>query len=210
MGRQTRQARRAQERRAQARGRQAAQRPDRKWVLAGVAVVLAAVALFVVLNATNTGPSGVTGTPTAIPAASVDGIGCNPGGEVVTFHQHAHLTLMNKGKQVSIPALIGFNVDHDCLFWIHTHQGEEGVIHMESPKKIVPKLSTFFKIWGEPLTSQRIGPITVAAGEQVRTYVNGKVYSGNPADIPLARHQDITVEVGPPFVKPQPFAFGTL
>ena len=55
MGRQTRQARRAQERRAQARGRQAAQRPDRKWVLAGVAVVLAAVALLVVFNATNTG-----------------------------------------------------------------------------------------------------------------------------------------------------------
>jgi hypothetical protein len=168
------------------------------------------VALLVVFNATNTGTSGPTATPTAIPAASIDGVGCNPGGEVVTYHQHAHLTLFDKGKQVAIPALIGFNVDHDCLFWIHTHQGEEGVIHMEAPNKIVPKLITFFKIWGEPLNSQQIGPITVSAGEQVRTYVNGKLYAGNPAAVPLPKHQQIVIEVGPPFVKPPTFAFGTL
>src|SRR5579859_3118284 len=107
MGRQTRQARRAQERRAQARGRQAARGPDRKWLLAGVAVVLAAVALLVVLNATNIGTSSATPTATAVPAAAVDGIGCNPGGEVVTYHEHAHLTLVDKGRQVNIPSLIG-------------------------------------------------------------------------------------------------------
>ncbi len=210
MGRQTRQARRAQERRAQARGHQANQGPDRKWLLVGVAVVLAAVALLVLFNATNVGGSTATPTATAIPAAAIDGIGCNPGGEVVTYHQHAHLTLIDKGKQVNIPALIGFDVNHDCLFWIHTHTGEEGVIHMEAPSKIVPKLVTFFKIWGEPLNSQRIGPITVVAGEQVRSYVNGKLYAGNPAAIPLPKHQQVVIEVGPPFVKPQPFAFGTL
>src|SRR5947209_16229628 len=120
MGRQTRQARRAQERRAQARGRQATQGPDRKWVLAGVAVVLAAVALLAYVYASN-GGSGSTSsaTPTAVPAASVNGIGCNPGGEVVAYHEHAHLTLIDKGKEVAVPALIGFNVDHDCLFWVH-------------------------------------------------------------------------------------------
>src|SRR5579859_8150286 len=110
MGRQTRQARRAQERRAQTRGHQAAKGPDRKWLLAGVAVVLAAVALLVVFNATNIGNNSATPTATAVPAASINGIGCNPGGEVVTYHQHAHLALIDKGKQVSIPALIGFNV----------------------------------------------------------------------------------------------------
>jgi hypothetical protein len=175
-----------------------------------VAVVLAVVALLVVLNATNVGTNTATATATAIPAPAVAGIGCNPGGEVVTYHEHAHLTLIDKGKQVAIPALIGFDVNHDCLYWIHTHTNEEGVIHMEAPSKIVPKLSTFFKIWGEPLNTQRIGPITVSAGEQLRTYVNGKLYSGNPVDIPLPRHQQVVIEVGPPFVKPQPFAFGTL
>ncbi len=210
MGRQTRQARRAQERRAQARGRQAAKGPDRKWLLAGAAVVLAVVALLVVFNATNAGNSTGIATPTAVPAAAIDGIGCNPGGEVVTYHEHAHLTLIDKGKQVSIPALIGFNVNHDCLFWIHTHTNEEGVIHMEAPSKIVPKVSTFFKIWGEPLTAQKIGPITVAPGEQVKTFVNGKLYAGNPGDVTLPKHQQVVIEVGPPFITPPTFKFGTL
>jgi hypothetical protein len=81
---------------------------------------------------------------------------------------------------------------------------------MEAPHKIVPKLVTFFKIWGEPLNSTHIGPITVTPGEQVKTYVNGKLYAGNPADIPLPKHQQVVIEVGPPFVKPPTFAFGTL
>lgn len=210
MGRQTRQARRAQERRAQARGRQANQGPDRKWLLAGVAVVLAAVALLVVFNATNAGNSSASATPTAVPAAAVDGVGCNPGGEVVTYHEHAHLALFDKGKHVAIPSLIGFDVNHDCLFWIHTHSGEEGVIHMESPHKIVPKLVTFFKIWREPLNSRRIGPIPVTSGEQVKTFVDGKVYAGNLGNIRLSKHRQVVIEVGPPFVKPPTFKFGTL
>jgi hypothetical protein len=207
MGRQTRQARRAQERRAQTRGRHASQGPDRKWLLAGVAVVLAAVALFVVLNATNLGSSSATATATAVPAVAVNGVGCNPGGEVVDFHEHAHLALFNKGKSVSVPALIGFDVNHDCLYWVHTHQPSEGIIHMEAPHKIVPTLATFFKIWNTPLTATQIGPIKVASGEQVRTYVNGKIYSGNPASIKLPRHQQVVIEVGPPFVPPPTFTF---
>jgi hypothetical protein len=209
MGRQTRQARRAQERRAQARGRQAAQGPDRKWVLAGIAVVLAAVALLVVFNATNTGTSGPTVTPTAIPAASIDRIGCNPGGEVVTYHQHAHLAMIDKGKNVPIPALIGFDVNHDCLFWVHTHSPSNGIIHEEAPSKIVPTLGTFFKIWQAPLTPTQIGPMKVASGEQVRTYVNGKRYDGSLAAIKLPRHADVVIEVGPPFVKPPKFNFAS-
>jgi hypothetical protein len=211
MGRQTRQARRAQERRAQARGRQSAQGPDRKWLLAGVAVVLAAVALLAYFYATNGGSgSAETATPTAVPAAAIDGVGCNPGGEVVTYHQHAHLALYEKGKHIAVPALIGFDVNHDCLFWLHTHQGEEGVIHMEAPSKIEPKLSTFFKIWREPLNSQQIGTIKVTSGEQVKTFLNGQPYAGDPANIPLVRHEQIVIEVGPPFVKPPSFTFGTL
>lgn len=207
MGRQTRQARRAQERRAHARGQQAAKGPDRKWLLLGVAIVLAVVALLVVLNATNIGSSSATPTATAVPAAAINGIGCNPGGEVVTYHQHAHLALIDKGKQVAIPALIGFDVNHDCLFWVHTHSPSYGIIHEEAPSKIVPSLGTFFKIWNTPLTATQIGPIKVAPGEKVETFVNGKPYNGALAAIKLPRHADVVIEVGPPFVKPPKFNF---
>ena len=74
----------------------------------------------------------------------------------------------------------------------------------------MPKLSTFFKIWGQPLNSQQIGTIKVTPGEQVKTFVNGKSYAGSPADIPLPKHQQVVIEVGPPFVKPPNFVFGTL
>ena len=207
MGRQTRQARRAQERRAKARGHQTTQGPDRKWLLAGVAVVLAAVALLVVFNASSGGATGATATPTAVPAAAINGIGCNPGGEIVTYHEHAHLAFFDKGKSVAVPALIGFDVNHDCLFWVHTHQPSYGIIHEEAPHKIVPSLGTFFKIWGEPLTSSAIGPIKVAAGEQVKTYVDGKEYTGALDAIQLPKHADVVIEVGPPFVTPPKFNF---
>ena len=208
MGRQTRQARRAQERRAEARGRQATQPPDRKWLLAGVAVVLAAIALFAYnFYAANGSSSGASGTPTAIPAAAINGIGCDPGGLVVTYHEHAHLTMINQGKQVGVPALVGFDVNHDCQFWVHTHQPSNGIIHEEGPHKIVPTLGTFFKIWGVPLTTTRIGPMKVAAGEQVRTYVDGKPYAGALDVIKLPKHADVVIEVGPPFVTPPKFNF---
>lgn len=208
MGRQTRQARRAQERRAQARSTQASG-PDRKWLLAGIGVVLAAVALVAYFYASNGGTSAASGTPTAVPAASIGGIGCNPGGEVVTYHEHAHLTMIDKGKQVGVPALIGFDVNHDCLFWVHTHQPSYGIIHEEAPHKIVPTLGTFFKIWGAPLTTTKIGSMKIASGEQVKTYVNGKQYTGALDAIKLPRHADVVIEVGPPFVTPPVFNFAS-
>lgn len=210
MGRQTRQARRAQERRAHARDHQAAQGPDRKWLLAGLAVVVAAIALIAYFYATNSSSNSAAGTPTVVPATAINGVGCNPGGEVVTYHEHAHVALINKGKQVAIPALIGFDVNHDCLFWVHTHgPASDGIIHEEAPHKVVPQLNTFFKIWGQPLTASKIATIKVGAGEQVRTYINGKPYAGALGAIKLPPHQDVVIEVGPPFVPPPKFNFAS-
>ncbi len=205
MGRQTRQARRAQERRANAQGKSAAKKSGQVWsAVAGAAIVLIAALFFIVHAATG---AGTTPTATVAPKVAVDNITCNPGGEVVTYHQHAALRLYNKGKESPIPALIGFNVDHDCLFWVHTHEPSYDIIHEEAPYKIVPKLSTFFKIWGAPLTPTQIGPIKVTAGESVRTYINGKIYNGPLTSIVLPRHQDVVIEVGPPFFQPTKFDF---
>ena len=36
---------------------------------------------------------------------------------------------------------------------------------------------------------------------------DGKVYQGNPRDIPLTAHAQIQLDVGPPLIAPQPVTF---
>lgn len=212
MGRESRQARRARERRGQGKGRQG-QSPanQRNWaMLAGGAVIIAAILVVIGLVATGAGKglAGPAPTPTETPGKTIDGLGCDAGMSV-NYHQHAHLTIFDKGTQITVPAQVGFNYNHDCLYWVHTHD-TSGVIHIESPHPVGPKLKAFFDLWGKPITSQQIGPAKVQPGETVRTYVNQKLYSGNPANIPLRRHTTITIEIGPPFPQPKPFAYGNL
>ncbi len=44
----------------------------------------------------------------------------------------------------------------------------------------------------------------------MRIYVNFKPYTGGPRTIPLRRHTTITLEIGPPFLRPRAYKFGTL
>ena len=50
---------------------------------------------------------------------------------------------------------------------------------------------------------RRAGP---AVGRVVALY-DGKVYRGNPRDIPLTRHAEIQLDVGTPLIAPQPVTF---
>lgn len=56
-----------------------------------------------------------------------------------------------------------------------------------------------FALWGQPLSARR------AAGfrGRVRAYVNGRRVEGPPQDIPLRRHDQIVLQVGP-YVPPHP------
>jgi hypothetical protein len=60
-----------------------------------------------------------------------------------------------------------------------------------------------FALWGRPL-----GPGQAAAFRgRVRAYVNGRPHPGPPEAIPLRRHDNIVLEVGP-YVPPHPrYAF---
>jgi hypothetical protein len=78
---------------------------------------------------------------------------------------------------------------------------------VESPYKIVPTLGEFFKVWGKPLNSHQVASATVNPGDKMRVYVGTKLYTGDPTQIKLVRHENITIEVGPPFEKPVLFNF---
>lgn len=198
MGRETRQQRRAKERRERGRtkGRQV------NWpLIGGVAVVLAVLAFFA------SQALGVGGHSASTQAADkpIDGIPC--GQETVTYHVHAHLTILDHGKPVVVPQDTGFG-STGCLYWLHTHD-TTGTIHIEAPSSSFhPTLGKFFDI-ALKTNGQPIMP-SIKPGVPMKVYVNQKPYSGNPHTITLLRHTTITIEIGRPFRLPQPYNFGNL
>jgi hypothetical protein len=164
------------------------------------------------------GPEGVpipngpplAGTATKATGQPVDGIHCDTS-EQVLFHIHAHLTVFANGSPRQIPASIGipgaraqntpqgpFISSGKCFYWLHTHAAD-GIIHTESPVNRTFTLGNFFNIWGQPLGPDQVGP---EKGHVTAIY-NGKLYHGNPRDIPLTKHAQIQLQVGTPLVAPE-------
>jgi hypothetical protein len=167
------------------------------------------------------GPVGPEGVP--VPAAKalagttgnatgqmVDGIGCSTN-EQTLFHIHAHLTVFVNGVARQVPAGIGipgaqvqataqgpFVATGTCFYWLHTHVAD-GVIHIESPVRRAYTLGQFFDEWRQPLGPGQVGP---DRGHVTAIY-NGKVFRGNPRDIPLTAHAQIQLEVSRPLIAPE-------
>ncbi len=146
---------------------------------------------------------------------SVDGIPCQ-GGEQVLFHIHAHLTIFIRGIARQVSAGIGiappyqvettprgaFVAGASCFMWLHTHSAD-GIIHTESPVNHTYTLGEFFDIWGQPLDREQVG----SAHGPVTALFNGRVFTGNPREIPLLAHAQIQLEVGRPLVAPEKITF---
>ena len=64
-------------------------------------------------------------------------------------------------------------------------------------------LGDFFDEWGQPLGPSRLGPVQ----GRVIAICNGKVYQGNPRDVPLNAHAQIQLEVGRPLIAQQTITF---
>ena len=186
-----------------------------------IRAIVAATAVALALAAGASAASGPEGPPVergpvlAPPASpslgeAVDGIPCQRT-EQVLFHIHARLTVYVDGKSRQVPYGIGiapplegfrtpagvFVVGGSCFAWLHTHAAD-GVIHIESPVKRTYTLGNFFDVWHQPLSATRVGP----ARGRVTAFVDGKVWHGSPAAIPLRAHAQIQLDVGRPAVKP--------
>ena len=139
----------------------------------------------------------------AVPAGQpVDGIRCDQM-EGSLMHIHQHLRILDHGKPVAIPDDIGRPMIGQCFYWIHTHT-PDGLIHVESPAFRTFTLGNFFDVWGQPLSATRLADAHFKKGD-LRTYVNGHVFSGNPRAIELNQHTDIVLEGGAPYASPTPF-----
>ena len=158
--------------------------------------LLIVAALVVILIVSELARSG-SGGPT------IDGIPCERG-ERLTYHLHTHLALFVEGEQIEVPPHIG--IKGGCIYWLHTHD-DSGIIHVEAPSQRQFTLGEFFSIWGQALSSTALLDRQADNEHQIQAFVNGQLFDGDPANIPLESHTVIAVEYGPPFPPPPPFQF---
>jgi len=159
----------------------------------GLLIVAALVVILIVSQLTGSGSGGPT----------LDGIPCERG-ERLEYHVHAHLALFVEGEQLEVPPNIG--IKGGCIYWLHTHDAS-GIIHVEAPSQHQFTLDQFFRIWGKPLSSMALLDRQTDASHQIRAFVNGEPFPGDPAEIPLEKHTVIVIQYGPPFSPPPPFDF---
>lgn len=131
---------------------------------------------------------------------TIDGVTCGP--MIQTFHVHVHLSIALNGGLLSVPAHLGIlpatPTFGGCTYEIHTHDGS-GRLHVEAAVPVSFTLGSFFKIWGQPLTTTNVAGIS---GMPIVFYVtdNGvtTVFTGDPATIGLTSHREITIQIGTP------------
>jgi hypothetical protein len=124
------------------------------------------------------------------------------GEEKLAVHYHAHLDVFVNGQPVPVPADIGIDEGRHLIAPLHTHDGS-GVVHIESATDVPFTLGQVFAEWGQPLRADRVGPLTLTAGQTLRVFRNGKPVTGDPAALRLGAHDEIVVWVGAADQQPQ-------
>jgi hypothetical protein len=180
------------------------------WAAAAVAVIAVVTVVAVLLNrpgsspaaAPTTAPGVTAGTNPPWPApsnasAAVRAAGLPMlGSEGTAQHIHAHLDVIANGSAVPVPADLGIDETTQQISPLHTHD-TTGIIHVESPDAHATyTLGQFFAEWQVPLSSDRIGGLSVDATHHLRVYVNGQLQAGDPAAIILKAHDEIAIVYG--------------
>jgi hypothetical protein len=180
----------------------------RDWLWAATGVILVGIVIFGVYAVFF-----ADGDSEAETLDEVAGVPCQSG-EQLNYHGHVRVDIHIEGEEVVIPDNTGIRFTYPtpdpdgvvpepefyCIFWLHTHTGP--LVHLEAPEETDFTLGQFFEIWGEPLSSTELLDNTVEGDKEVRAFVNGEPWDGNPADIPLTDQDVISVQYGPPFVDP--------
>jgi hypothetical protein len=127
---------------------------------------------------------------------TVDGIACGAAG--ITYHVHAHLTIIKDGVQLAMPNAIG-RPSAGCNYALHTHDNS-GVIHVESPGVQTFTLGQLFDIWGRDLSNAQVAEF---ASPTIAVFINDKndpagprQYSGDIRLVEFGDLREITIQIG--------------
>jgi hypothetical protein len=111
----------------------------------------------------------------------------------------AHIELFARSRGIVVPPGIGISqpvrtgayvVGGRCRYPLRTVE-PTGVVRVDASAG-EPHLGELFALWGQPLSSTRLG----AFNGRVTAYVDGARWRGDPRTVPLRRHNQIVLETG--------------
>jgi hypothetical protein len=121
-----------------------------------------------------------------------------------------HLELYANERVLPVPAGVGIAPPQRrrgayvragaCVYAVRTYE-PTGVVVVDGGR--APSLKTLFAVWGQPLTPRRLAGFH----GRVRAFVGGRSWPGAPGRIPLARHAEIVLQVGPPVLPHRTYLF---
>ena len=136
---------------------------------------------------------------------------CTPG---LGPRDGVHVEVFAANRVLLLPAGIGTRAPRDLLDGRVTRAACYGQLVTLDPTGVVlvhpgapPTLGALFRSWGQPLSSTRLASFTAPAGTQVTVFVDGRPWHGTPAAVPLTRHAEIVLEVGPYVPPHQSYSF---
>ena len=125
-----------------------------------------------------------------------------------------HVEVFAADRVLLLPAGIGVKPPRTLLDGRVTSAGCYGALVTLDPTGLVLvrpgaalTLGTLFRSWGQPLSPTRLTSFRAPAGAEVTVYVNGRLWPGAPSAVPLTRHAEIVLEVGPHVPPHQSYAF---
>lgn len=126
---------------------------------------------------------------------------CKPG---LGQRDGVHVEVFAANRVLLIPAGIGTMPPRSLLDGRITRAACYGQLVTLDPTGVVlvrpgaqPTLGTLFRSWGQPISTTRLASFSAPAATRVTVYVDGRPWPGPPATVPLTRHAEIVLEVGP-------------
>ena len=125
-----------------------------------------------------------------------------PGLSDTILHHHVRLWIYVDGQPVVVPADIG--ISQTVASPLHTHD-ETGTLHVESDDPdFKPVFGQFMDVWGLYLTQDCLGDACNDGDRQLRVFVDGQPYVGDPTRLPLTDQAAIVVTMGAQDQLPDP------
>jgi hypothetical protein len=116
-----------------------------------------------------------------------------------------HLEVFVNRFDVVIPAGIGIAPPHSrdgayitkgrCSYPLRTTD-PTGMIEVDAAYRQHATLGQFFAAWGQPLSATRLLSFRADGNDRVAVYINGRLWRGDPRDVPLTRHAALLVQLG--------------
>jgi hypothetical protein len=145
------------------------------------------------------------------PAAGPVSGPCTPG---LGPRDGVHVEVFAANRVLLLPAGIGTKPPRNLLDGRVTRAACYGQLVTLDPTGVVlvrpgarTTLGALFRSWGQPLSTTRLASFSAPAGTRVTVFVNGHRWPGPPAAVPLTRHVEIVLEVGPYVPPHQSYAF---